>query len=242
MNKFLIFFFCVTSVFAAKESFIAGGPQGAYLRVREDSLGNDVTLTGFVGGGRAYYQYKQWKALYTAAYTSWLYGTVNNDHTICRTILDGDAEGRFGYNYAGLQSKDLIVTPYIGFGFHYSNEHLQSIIQDDHFNYFVYYIPVGLILDWAFADWFHWQFHFQWRPDIDPTVEVKGTSKIRFEINKKENQFQVEMPFSFRTGSKRIWDLSVVPFWRLTKHGRSMASPDVRYTFWGLNCTVGYHF
>jgi hypothetical protein len=240
---FRIFFVLLISLsLIAKENLVMFGPQVAYLRVREDSLGHDENLDGPVGGGKAFYQYKKWEALYTCVYTSWLYGQVAKDNVICRTILDGDAEGRFGYNYTGLQSKDLTVTPYIGFGFHYSDEKLDSIVQHDRYFYFVYYMPVGLILDWAFADWFHWQFHFQWRPDIDPTVKQRGMSKIRYVMNKKENQFFVEMPFSFRTGEKRVWDLSVVPFWKLTKHGRSLVSPDIRYTFWGLSFLAGYHF
>lgn len=226
----------------AQESLLMIGPQGAYVRLRDDTLGPDETLTGGMGGGRVFYQYKKWKALYTSVYTSWLYGKASKDHLICRTMIDGDVEGRFGYNYQGLQSGKLMVTPYIGYGFHYSDEKLESYQGTERFFYFVYYIPVGLVLDWEVKDWFHWQFHFQWRPDIDPTVKQRGMSRVRFVMHKKENQFLVEMPFSFRVGEERNWDLSFVPFWRITKHGRSLITGNIRYTYWGAAFLAGYHF
>ena len=249
MKKLLFVLFLTSFTYLpAKKCLISIGPQGAYTRVKESNFnaGPEEKLTGGMGGIRALFEYKKFRALYTAIYSSWLYGKPNNS-SLSRRINTVDGEGRFGYNFQAIQSRSLVVTPYLGFGMYYSSERrnpgfaLQNTTAQSYY-YYTYYIPVGLILDMNVREWFHWLFHFQWRPDIDPTVKTKTIAGVRYVDGKKENQFFIEMPFSFRLGCKRRWDISLTPFWKLTKHGSSLISPSIRYIFWGGSLDIGYHF
>jgi len=263
----LIFFFIVTSVMAQdvhpsdredvkeKNSRIYGGPLGYYLRLKViqpqggSIIGTDK-IDGPMGGGFAAYDYKKLNHLYVS--TRGFYGLGRIKNGVQRFIHEWDAQGRFGYNYVALQGAKLIATFYSGFGFNYkihsrSSGNGTSSIK---LKYFKYYIPVGLLFDLKVVDYFHFMFDFTWIPDIDPTVKIGGIPGARLSLKHKQN-FMVQTPLVFLLGDQRQWEISVVPFWRSDKDGRTKPAtvgdiparlPEQVYIYWGGQLLLGYRF
>lgn len=238
-----------------KNSRIYAGPLGYYLRLKViqpqggSILGTDK-LDGPMGGGFVAYDYKKLNHLYVSM--RGFYGLGRIENGVQRFIHEWDAQSRFGYNYVALQGAKLIATFYSGFGFNYkihsrSSGNGTSSIK---LKYFKYYIPVGLLFDLKVVDFFHFLFDFTWIPDIDPTAKIGGVSNTRFELKHKQN-FRVQTPLVFLLGDDRQWEISLIPFWRRDKDGRSKASnvstvsvrlPEQVYSYWGGQFIVGYRF
>jgi hypothetical protein len=231
------------------------GPQVAHLELQirdSNSLAvpgaqQNVKMNGVLGGAVASYEYKQFHALYAAVYADTLTGKITKDGVPSRDINDIEAEVRIGYNYQALQGKKWIVTPYAGFGFNYVSQK-QDISPS--FKYYSYIVPVGFILEWNPKDWIAIEFQFEWQPEVDSTVRVGSLAGARFVLHKKSSQYFVQMPFLFRFGKCRNWEIGLTPFWKRKKDGQSktiaagipLGLAKQSYTYAGGSLTIGYRF
>jgi|GEM_PF-6593883 len=245
-------------------SNLSVGGQVSYMRLdlREANspaiLGSDsgAHLGGTLGGAQAVFEYKDMGSLYTGILANFLTGCVSDRRSQNfpdRTIWDVEAEGRFGYNYQGLQGKKMEVTPFIGFGFTYflSDRDSSLDISSRAFDYYKFYLPVGFLLNYAFFDWFNMGFNFKWFPDIDSTMRISLFKNARWVLFKKNDQLHVEVPFVFRFGEDKLPFLSFVFFWKRKKDGGTKTNvlgdavvgiPAQTHTYWGGSANLGYRF
>jgi len=240
-----------------KNSRIYVGPQFAHLelQIREALPGSTYTdggqkFNGCLGGLVVAYEYKKFRSLYTALLGGWLTGTISDTGFPSRRINDASGELRFGYNYMALQGEKWVVTPYIGFGFNYNGQKKEGVSPHVKYQYFKYYLPVGLILNYNLRRWITIGFGFEWLPDLDSTLTVSTFPGARFTLKRKNNQYFVEMPFMFRPDKRGRWEIALTPYWKRRKDGQSdlvaallpLGYPKQTYTYWGGTLTFGYKF
>lgn len=248
-------------IYCDDDSYIYLGPQVAHLDLSNKSADlpgfvgadPDLDLDGVLGGIIGNYEYRKFRSLYVGIYSSWIAARVTNGGNPSRYIHDVEAEGRFGYNYMALQGYRLTVTPYLGFGFNwiYQKRSSSNTTPEILFEYYNYYLPVGLILDYLVYTWLHVGFHFKWMAQLDPTLKIDLLDGARFVLRKEQTSFFAELPFSFRFGNDRSIDLTFSPYWKRKRNGETRARttsgtvlgiPKQSMTYWGGYVSLGYHF
>ncbi len=221
------------------------------LNPRPSTLVGSEKLNGPLGGLEAGYEYKKLDGLYTSMRGSFALGRIERN-TLSRFVHEWIGEARFGYNYVAMQGVKLIATFYTGYGF---QNQIYSQSSGNGFSpiklsYLKYYLPVGLLLDYKVADFFHFLFDFAWLPDMDPTVKIGGISASRQEL-KHKSTFRVLIPLRFFLGDTNQGEISLIPFWKRQIDGRtrqsfigatSISIPEQVLMYWGGQIAFGYHF
>jgi hypothetical protein len=174
----------------------------------------------------------------------------------------GKIEARLGYSFnLGWDCEhEWEFTPYTGFGFKYINHDHSSFLRrsfldfrfkDSRVRFGSYYVPVGFLSKYTFNDWLIIGFNFEWMPQVDSTVKFKRRSHL-LELENESN-FEIELPLSMQLGCENEFGVSLIPFWKYIKTGRSkgdnhseswgrLHSPELRYTLWGAKLIGEYNF
>ncbi len=234
------------------------GAKGAYVKMNIESAQNVAYIhadqgakwEGHVEGGKAGYFYLAPKKMYGYLSAEYLAGDLSHSFFPNRSIKRGEVETRIGYTYTAMQSKKLLVTPYVGPAFYYERQMREPFggsLTPVLFEYFDLYLPVGFLLDYTLYSFFHMGFHFQWRPDLDPTLKVETLPNQRWRIRRKTKQFLVELPFDFWVGTYPRVKFSLVPFWEERKEGATvdlatLGIPENRITSWGAQFFLAVQF
>lgn len=208
-----------------------------------------LTLDGPVAGAEIDYEYKKFRALYIGLYGSWVQGKITKDHFPSLKVNDVEAEGKFGYNYMGMQGRKVVVTPYFGVGYNYTSQEREAP-HEVTFKYNSIYLPTGFILDYHWTSWFMVSFNFKWMPQVYSKLKISSLPGKEFDLKKQSGQFLVELPLMFRLGCKKVWDITLTPYWERKKNGVSprisegvpLGLPKQSYTYGGAILTLGYTF
>lgn len=269
MAKYIILFFflvtfgmaqtihpCKCYVCPCQTSRIYVGANAYYLQMsvqqpEEGSILPDAkTLNGGLGGAEVGYEYKRIKNLYAALRGFYGQGEITNDEQ-SRYIHEIDGQLRLGFSYIALQGCNLVASFYTGLGFTYKNHYLKGFEQEGlKLRYYIYNIPVGLLLDLRITECIFFRFDFTWLPDVDPMVKYSFFPNIRSSLKHKQN-FRVELPFVFLFGCKRNFEINIVPFWRRDKEGRTKRAslcdqfillPEQVSSYWGAKLLFGFRF
>lgn len=180
--------------------------KGRYKRQYKD------TVVGSLVG----YTYRDPCGAYFNAEFDWASGKLNRttNHRPSRYAHYYFTEGKFGYNFQFCNC--LLVTPYVGFGFEYVNNHIvHTSLKLKYRNYFA---ALGGKIDLFMYGNFSIGLDAQWQPQLDSTVKLSQYSQIRFKLPNKGG-FELQLPLRYTFCNNYV--LSIVPFTKRSKDGAS---------------------
>ncbi len=180
-------------------------------------------LTGVLYGLDAGYMYKHPCGFYVEIDSTYAGGKLNGSHSKDMFVYYFDIEGYVGcyincYNFS--------VIPYIGIGYSFDRQRFnEKNLVDKTFKlrYHIFYVPVGLKLNYAFSPSFEWGLHFKATPQADSTVKLNFITQNRLELTKRTG-YLVESPFTWNIYCfNYVWKVIFTPFWERTVFGKSNA-------------------
>ncbi len=257
MKYFLFFAFLPAFLLGSSCFFIE--PKASYVKMDIEQEPNvvfmqadqGISLEGYLAGLKVGYSYQKKGGIYALLSGEYLWGDLSDSIFPGRDLKRTQAETRIGYSYPAMQGKKLLATPYLGLGFCYESQDREPYVGElssTLFEYFTIYLPIGFLLDYAIYPFFHMGFHFQWRPDLDPTLKLETLPYQREKLQRKNSQFLVELPFDFWFGCRcsRV-KLSMAPFWQERKEGatldkQTLAIPQNNFTEWGGKALLSIYF
>lgn len=205
------------------------------------------TTRGNLYGVQGLYEYRPVGSIYAAAAFNWRRGNTENG-TLNRDIQDFDVQERVGYTFGKICGHSRLAI-FAGFGGRYLPEEVSIGATSVDFNYVELYVPVGFVADYEFTSWFNVGLNFQWKPQVYADVDIEPLSGARWIIDRKTNNFFVEMPITFHDINH--FSLIVSPFFEIwhdgattavTTTGLALGLPGNRYYFTGVNVNLGFSF
>lgn len=209
-----------------------------------------TTFEGNLGGAQGMYEYRPMDRFYGGAKVTWRQGDTHGDAGK-RSLLYIDAQERLGYTFS-MCHNDFSLTLYSGLGYKHLGQKFDpkegSSIK---FRYNEFYIPVGMLTDYAANSWLSIGLGLTWMPQVYPTVSIVPLKGARWTLKSQLTNFYVEMPITFTLTSNQRFALIINPFYEYWKDGRSTAKtpsgialdlPGNTYNFGGVELNFAYSF
>ena len=223
------------------------GADYTYVRVKPKG---SSTFHGNLGGLQGIYEFRPVDFFYGSAKLAWKEGRTNSTSGE-RSFLYIDTQEHLGYTF-GAYNEDLMLTFFTGLGYRHVAQNFQpntgSSIQ---FKYNEFYVPVGLLTDYAINSWFCWGLSFTWMPQIFPTVSIKPLKGNNWSLEDSLSNITIEMPFTFVLSRNKRFSLIINPFYEHWVDGKTTAKlsngvalgiPKNTYNYVGVDVNFGYSF
>lgn len=222
---------------------------GNYTRASIHPHGH-TSFNGNLGGVQGIYEYRPMNNFYGAGRIAWKEGRPSN--SVGKRTLDYiDIQERLGYTF-GLCHDNFQVSVFSGAGY----RHLGQKFDPDtgstlKFFYNDIYVPVGLILDYAFTNCFAVGISGTWMAQVYPTVRIVPLDGARWITRRKFGNYFVEVPFTFTLSRNKRWTMVINPSYERWQDGHTTAVnglgvalgiPGNTYNFWGVDLNFGYAF
>ncbi len=222
------------------------GGSYRYAHVKPTGL---ATLTGHLGGLNASYEYQRAHLIYEALTFAWRQGSTHGSGNK-RTICDIDTQGRIGYT-VGKGRECWILSLFSGLGYRHLGETSTIDGNSIGYDYNDLYVPIGFFLNGAVGKCLYMGLHFQWRPQVYPTVEISSLKGARFDTNYMFGNVLAELPISFILSRKHNISLILKPFFEFWQDGSTFATSaagiplgvsKVTYLFAGADLNFSWSF
>ncbi len=205
----------------------------------------DASFHGNLFGLQASYAYKPKNNVYAGANFSWKEGNLHGS-TGKGSLLYIDAQERLGYTVAS-KSLDYTFTIFSGLGYrHYGQKLTSNVGGTTNLRYNEFYIPVGIMSNYAFSSWFAMELDFTWMPEVYPTVASSSLKGSRFTLSNTLANFFVNLPINFAVTENKRWHIVVDPFYEHWQDGHftadALSGAGNTYNFWGVNLNLLYSF
>jgi hypothetical protein len=218
-------------------------PQYAHLSVLSHRIkkyrGN---MWGAVWGA----EYKRRKHLYGAASFLW-----NQSHLAARGHRhrywkEGDFEGVIGYTFAPFRR--FLLTPFAGVGYRRVIDHKSFDGFDPRItlNYYQYYLPCGLLADYALFDDFDLGLNLEVMPVTDSRMYITNLTGVFWKLKLRPG-YKAELPMKWHMpplfGVPNL-DLALVPFFKYWAFGACpvLSLPARKQFYWGVQLQFGGSF
>lgn len=214
-----------------------------FFGTRRDEREYKNTLVGTVLG----FTYRVPCGIYFNTEFDWLTGDLNRkNHRPSRYAHYYLGYGRVGYNW--LVCNCLLVTPYVGLGYDYVDNHIRG--SDLTMRYRDYYGIAGGRIDFLMYDGFSIGIDGQWQPQLDSSVRLSNYKGIRFKLEHKSG-YELQLPLCYRFCCDQLV-LTISPYTRRYKDGRShtfricddsrIRIPQQTHQNWGGKVNLGFLF
>lgn len=230
-----------------KESRLQIG--GDYTRVNLKP-GGSTSFNGNLGGAQGLYEYRALDRIYGGAKLAWKEGDTHGSSGK-RSLTYVDAQERIGYTF-GVEDEDGRVALFTGLGYRYLRQKFTPTIGTPiTFRYDEFYVPVGLIMDFAVCSWLNWGVNFTWMPQVYPTLSITSLKGARWTLTDTFSNFFVEMPFTFSLTKSKRFQIIINPFYERWQDGHTTAAladgtplgiPKNTYNFWGVDLNFAFCF
>ncbi|MCH9613237.1 MAG: hypothetical protein SP1CHLAM54_02350 [Chlamydiia bacterium] len=209
----LLFFTCMSLLLFGKRHAIYEGVQTAHVKQQKTRLGrhNSGYLTGPIIG----YTFRDDFYANIDMRKSW--GTLHHAYRTQDVLIDG----MIGYTFKPRPQK-LWLTPKLGFGYEfmkqYRKDSSQLVVTIRKPNFLL-----GGIFEAQVTDFLKFGLDVTAMINLETTLEVGGFSGSRWILTRR-NDFLIQVPWTFEVGHRWLWDVAVVPYYRIMRHGRSIAT------------------
>ena len=189
-------------------------------------------------------------SFYGAAKVAWKEGKTHGGAGK-RSLLYIDAQERFGYTFSSC-NEDWLFTLFTGLGFRYLQQRLNP--KDGasiRFKYNEFYVPLGLLTDYAVNSWFCIGLDLTWMPQIFPTVSIVPLKGNHWTLKDTLTNFSVELPLTFSLTKDKWFFIILKPFYEHWEDGHTTAKladgtrlglPGNNYNFWGVDLNLAFCF
>ena len=220
-----------------------------YTRVYLNPHGHS-SFDGNLGGLQGIYEYRPMNHFYGGAKLAWKEGNTDGSAGK-RSLIYIDVQERLGYTFA-FDHNDWLMTLFTGFGYRYLGQKFSS--KDDaslKFRYNEFYVPVGLLTDYAVNSWFSFGMGLTWMPQVYPTVSIVPLKGARWTLTNTLVNFFVEFPLLFTLTDDKRFLLILNPFYEHWEDGHTTAKsasgislglPGNDYNFFGADLNFVYRF
>ena len=222
---------------------------GTYTYAQIKPRGSPV-FHGNLGGMDGRYDYRPMNNFYAGAEFNWKQG-ITRWEGAKRFLLYFDVQEKLGYTFA-CKNKTWAMSLFTGFGYRYMGHKLtQPGLESLRFKYNEFYVPVGMISDYAFGSIFSIGVNFTWMPQVFSTVAIDPLRGSKWSLKESITNFSAEVPFTFTLSKDKKWQVIFTPFYQYWRDGHSTAKspvgislgiPGNTYNFYGADLNFGYSF
>ncbi len=176
---------------------------------------------GTLAGASLGYVYTKPNSLYAKAFVSWALGSIRSSGHPSRFLHDETVEGQLGYTWA---FKQMQLSPFIGYGFHYLIEHRKKSPEyaSLQFSYENYYLPLGITWKYFFYKQCNIGLSISQRYDVSPSVKVSDLKGVSWNLDHTTGT-RVSIPIEGVLESKVQWGFCLEPFWQEYQLGKTKA-------------------
>jgi hypothetical protein len=216
-------------------------PQYSYVIVRSHGMKKN---RGHLWGVSGEMEYKKSNHIYGDASFLWNQGDLKSSH---HDHSWKEADGRAVVGYTTPIFHRTLMTVFAGFGFRrvldhkgYAGFHPRVTL-----NYYQYFIPCGLLIDFDCWDRFGFSLDLKAMPAVDARVQVSNHPGIFWKLSRKMN-YEVDLPLTWKAvrGIKADFDVALIPFFKYWDLGGSsrLGLHCRTQTYWGAELLLGLSF
>ncbi len=229
------------------------GPEIYHVkRTREEG----AKQRGWMYGARLEAEYLKRYKFYVGADALWARGTldgVSSGEIKCRSRLtDENVEGRFGYTFQRKHGWKVGLTPFVGWGYFWENNHFRNptpriVAFKNHFSY----VPLGFIVqihpcpNWSIFIKYKVRYLLNGLVDVHDKHEVEP---MDFKMHYQEKlQYRLDIPIMYQFCMYNVPLYAVVdPFYETRRYGKLSNFPfdfaETKFRIYGVNLSLMYNF
>lgn len=212
-------------------------PEYSYMIWRSKEM---RAQRGNLGGISGEIEYKKREHVYADASFLWNQGAIHAHGHRSHSWKEAVAQGMVGYTL-GI-TDHFCTTPYVGFGYRKVMHH-KGFQNTTTLNYYQYFIPFGVLMDYCCAPKFTVSLNLKALPAVDSRVYFTNTPNVFWKLKNKGN-YEIDLPIKWTAAKTQYlnFDLTLVPFFKYWVLGpnskRHMHSQTQSY--WGVELQLGF--